>query len=626
MPGRPQALILSMLLSLFVMNDGRTHAQSLPTVRSSRLIEFQSDSKPGYFTVLGQVAKPGVYETSKKSVSLNEVIQRAGGQTANAAGSVRIVRGNRASISIMLPARYSLASGDVVVVERKRTFSSTVIQPNRSLSSQTNSESKFGIQQFHSRTTSVRQENQPELIQLAFVNLVDRPVVVAVKKEHANLPAVAMTLLKQNPGILRKIRVIPGESTASRQQETELTNGSILVFEANAVDLAPVPELPKPLQWDANQSDQIASELPGTVTVEESLATNSLGSGASIPAPIEAEVTGSGIPAIISESNGPGSVPEESSENISNTEPLPMLNLDEAVVGNNNESDYSNSESPSNIFTTEIEAVEEDVPPPPVLRTSKQSNTAIAMAPLSLDGSLRSEEPKPIHHSENSGGLELLPAVKPGSSAEQGAKLEVPVPLELVNQDVLPQSNQSDLSTVGLLASFAVIIAVLSVIASAVWSKIDEQSGMTAEDAASQTKPQIYQPEEAEIESPRQFIQQLIEDTVPINEEPVEIAPVSSLFGEPVASRTYRVDASHLKESEEYVVPQPHFVNKTQAAPVNTPTNATINSEPVAWDNEIIDSNRYRVDPPDSDSMGPSALLERANDVIQREKQREHRS
>ena len=234
MPGRPQAIILSMLLSLFVLNDGRTHAQSLPTVRSSRMIEIQTASKASYFTVLGQVAKPGVYETKNKFASLNDVIQRAGGQAEQSAGSVRIVRGNRASIRIMLPANYRLASGDVVVVEKKRTFNSTVIQPNQYLRSNQNSASnQFGIQQIRPNTTAIRQEKQEDGVQLAFVNLVDHPIVVTVRKQHANLPAVAMTLLKQEPGILRKIRVIPGEPRPLQagQKTTELTSGSILVFE-----------------------------------------------------------------------------------------------------------------------------------------------------------------------------------------------------------------------------------------------------------------------------------------------------------------------------------------------------------------------------------------------------------
>ena len=52
-------------------------------------------------------------------------------------------------------------------------------------------------------------------------------------------------------------------------------------------------------------------------------------------------------------------------------------------------------------------------------------------------------------------------------------------------------------------------------------------------DDASNASPQLYQPEELEIETPRQFIQQLIEDTIPITEEPVEIDQSSdSLYSE----------------------------------------------------------------------------------------------
>src|SRR5437899_3224096 len=100
-------------------NPLRAHSGEIPGQRAS-----VSTPAPGQFlAIMGQVARPGVYELSATQTQLVEFVRMAGDLTAAASGSVRIVHHGRGGQQAFLrpELKYELVPGDLVIVDRKQT-------------------------------------------------------------------------------------------------------------------------------------------------------------------------------------------------------------------------------------------------------------------------------------------------------------------------------------------------------------------------------------------------------------------------------------------------------------------------------------------------------------------------
>ena len=113
-----------------------------------------------------------------------------------------------------------------------------------------------------------------------------------------------------------------------------------------------------------------------------------------------------------------------------------------------------------------------------------KANTAMAMAPLSLEKvHCPEEEPSPESRFARKcwWSWNYLPTVQTGDHASIGSgssQWKFRYRWNLLIRMCLPQSNANDLSTVGLLAAFAVVIAVLECdCICCLVSKLDEQIG-----------------------------------------------------------------------------------------------------------------------------------------------------
>jgi hypothetical protein len=187
---------------------------------------------PNYFAVMGEVAHPGTYEAAG-SWTLGELVKRAGGATLRANRTVRIYRGGVPTGQVYLESGSdsSLLPGDLVVVARTSAAPHAVAidasgQPNES-------------------TTVFA-------VQVAFVNLIDRPVIVKMSSDQATLSRI-VELLGQSSDCVSKIRVFnplgisPTESQTSDQTTQPLESGTVLVFSASSIRIASLPALPAPI-------------------------------------------------------------------------------------------------------------------------------------------------------------------------------------------------------------------------------------------------------------------------------------------------------------------------------------------------------------------------------------------
>ncbi len=196
-----------------------------------------------YVGIMGEIAKPGVYRLDVQSLTLQSVIRRAGGLLEEASGTIRIVRQDRISESVFFTPNFNgpLLAGDLLVVESKRTQAAI---------------SRFYDADPQTRATSAREaetaikSSSKNGVQMAFVNVLDRPVVVLIKHEDARLDHVVQKL-DQSVELAHAVRVIGPERMLSQTAaphpiHASLSDGSVLIFPRNAINRSKLPSLPLP--------------------------------------------------------------------------------------------------------------------------------------------------------------------------------------------------------------------------------------------------------------------------------------------------------------------------------------------------------------------------------------------
>jgi hypothetical protein len=176
----------------------------------------QSPVDAACFGILGEVARPGVYELPA-DCTLGELLRQAGGATPDADGNVRVFRAARLAQQLFVAssAAAKLYPGDLIVIERGTVAA------------------------------------QPSEVQLGFLNLIDRPVVIKLSREQASLVQIVERLrqpteLVDSIQIYRPSRKSFRPLTSSNEAES-LRSGTVLVFPAQSVRVASLPPLPEPI-------------------------------------------------------------------------------------------------------------------------------------------------------------------------------------------------------------------------------------------------------------------------------------------------------------------------------------------------------------------------------------------
>jgi len=241
--GRTTSCILGLAIVMLAAIAADARAQTPGS--NSKVITWKpaSNSSENYVGILGEIAKPRVYKVNSQALNLQSIIRIAGGMTDDASGTIRVVRQDRVVESIYFTpqANLPLLAGDLLIVESKR------IQAAFSRLYETDPHARAKYAQADEGAVK---GNDAGGVQLAFVNVLDRPVIVKVKHEHATLAQVVQKL-DQPFELAQSVRVIGPERVLSQGAmaqpiDTAIADGSVLVFPVSGVNRNKLPSLPIP--------------------------------------------------------------------------------------------------------------------------------------------------------------------------------------------------------------------------------------------------------------------------------------------------------------------------------------------------------------------------------------------
>jgi hypothetical protein len=232
---------LGILLALIAAD---AHAQA--TGSNAKVITWQSSTAAGevYAGILGEIAKPGVYRLEANGLSLQNVIRRAGGLTEEASGTIRIVRQDRIVESFFFnpQANIALLAGDLLVIESKRTQAAV----------SNLYETDPQLRAVYAKSGELADKPLRSRVWVAFVNVLDRPVIVPVKQENARVGHLVQ-MLDQPIELAQAVRVIGPDRLLSQNGspqpiDASLTDGTVLYFPRNSINRAKLPSLPVPYE------------------------------------------------------------------------------------------------------------------------------------------------------------------------------------------------------------------------------------------------------------------------------------------------------------------------------------------------------------------------------------------
>jgi hypothetical protein len=171
-----------------------------------------------YFTIMGHIGRPDCYETTVSSPLLVDFVQLAGDLKPTAAGSIRIVRGGRTVQSTFFSktSLMRLSPGDIVVVDGKVNQGRIILRGNQK-----------------------QTDNGAPEVSLAITGLRDYPVVLTIPAERATIRWVTRHL-GLDPGVAEYVKAITQRPSERVFQDTRFATGTVLAFR----DDLPVPVKP----------------------------------------------------------------------------------------------------------------------------------------------------------------------------------------------------------------------------------------------------------------------------------------------------------------------------------------------------------------------------------------------
>jgi SLBB domain len=238
---RSRVTTLALLASLCVPPAVLADSGSLATAtgNAAATLDSRSRSSLAYYGILGEVARPGVYQLST-GCTLGQLVSGAGGLTGNANGNARVLRGARLAEQFFVAASESavLSPGDLIVVGAQ---SSRLAEPNGAPAGRA-----------------------PTQVQIGLLNLISRPVVLTLSRERAS-PARIMEFLGQPPaladdlGIVGPSRADVRASFSANFADDRLASGAVLIFPPHRVRAASLPTLPEPIVLAPPQPEATAA-------------------------------------------------------------------------------------------------------------------------------------------------------------------------------------------------------------------------------------------------------------------------------------------------------------------------------------------------------------------------------
>lgn len=176
--------------------------------------------------LVGQVARPGVYEIERRGTLLGDLLQAIGGLAKDASGQFRVIRNGRPELTTSYSgaAEFELMAGDMIIAD---------MQPA----------------QISQRAMNAKQASA-DAVQIGFVNLIDRPVVLKLKVEHASVYEI-LSIMRQDQKLASQIKIVVPLSQRGQSQpqlDTVLASETVLIFPPSSVKTERIALLPEPFK------------------------------------------------------------------------------------------------------------------------------------------------------------------------------------------------------------------------------------------------------------------------------------------------------------------------------------------------------------------------------------------
>jgi hypothetical protein len=198
-------------------------ALAQPPSMPNKVMSWQTADATGQscYGILGEVVRPGVYAATDREVTLQDLVQQAGGLTGRSSPTVRIVRRARTVQGIFFSAsgRDLLQPHDVVVVD--------------------------ALSMGRSFTESANAASAPPGVWVCLDGVLDRPAIVCIPEPRQARLLSIMLALGQSKELAQSVRpVLPTRSTWMASTDAPVPSGTVLVFDRRLLVTQNLPFLP----------------------------------------------------------------------------------------------------------------------------------------------------------------------------------------------------------------------------------------------------------------------------------------------------------------------------------------------------------------------------------------------
>lgn len=551
---------------------------SRPTATSGTTVTFdhnQTREQVHFFTIVGEVAEPGVYRADRPSIEATELVAGAGGLTPGASPLLRIVRNQRSVTQAWLPSegsanRERVSAGEIVVVTKAAKTPSA--PPIGTLNQ------AEGVIPSPNRTVPV-----------CCIGLAERPVVLPLSPEIQTVDELCRRLL-QNATFAQAARVLDPQGKPGTR---ELVSGSVVYFDQSLLNRetlsqtqafpgvlelkAPKEAFPTEATKDLSSPGQMFPEvaIPDLPT-ERPLPTTSVAVPTPTPAPV--------IPRMLPNTRDPGPLEGASASLESAAASTAAPRTPDLPIGATIEvaprltppvTPYPSPGVASKAVGTDPVGTPGAIAPQGITGESESAETSSGEPSLFRRSSSAVKEPAESGVESPRPLSSLFASDRNGSNAE--ASLSEILTASPVSQDqiqalkddvhseraVTRAADEESSVQAGSLWSWPLILGVLlgplAVIGTGLAiASVQRQSSVSGNSANPfDIPPAASHAEMATLASPETPIGQLIHRSLPIVEEPARIQSAWPLHGRVVGHRRIMIHEAH------EAVPRPHFVQES---------------------------------------------------------------
>ncbi|WP_437205200.1 hypothetical protein [Planctomicrobium sp. SH664] len=538
----PNSWKLRLALSLVASLTAAAHAHAqnyagktrAPATTSIRVLENNAAAPSPYYTVVGAVRAPGVFQSEARKLPLETLMTAAGGLQPNALPTVRILRNGSSKLQILYTPGQSrpddqVLAGDLLVVSARPTLDGAPPAAD-------------------------------DFTAIACLGLIDRPLVLplspAIRTVNDLLPR-----LPQHPNLKTYIKVIDPTGRAATQ---DLVPGSVLVFESKYVDRSvlalqsfpPVVDLDHP-PVNLDQPVPAAASLPPMEPAAVTI-TTAAGAMPAQPEPVRAasvdldlEMTPAPLLAPVLPEPSIAAAPAPTIE-LERPQPVAPVEMASQVSAVHDPAPYEPAGHRPDVIRLD-----------PRPRSISQTAHAPAQAEVTFPSPEISNRPPYVPEPYRVAQVDF-PAVAPASRVDVDSLLA-----EAEAEEATAAEPSVKESPWPMVIGFLLTVSGLTVIG--VIARLYLSSGTSSSSTAEpQLEREVHRPlpvpQPAVVNEPvSSGIQSLLSRKLPVIEEPPLLPPQLSMHGTPIGHRRLRLDTTHDS------IPAPHFAAPQRVARQTSP-------------------------------------------------------